>query len=59
MALLLAATLLPSGCVRRRLAVRSNPPGALVFVDNQQVGFEILGQHPVLPGKGFVVPSQM
>jgi PEGA domain len=30
--------LLPTGCVRRRLAVRSNPPGALVFVDNQQIG---------------------
>src|SRR3989337_2370753 len=37
-ALALAATLLPTGCVRRRLAVRSNPPGALVFVDNQQIG---------------------
>jgi hypothetical protein len=31
--------LLPaSGCVRRRLNVRSNPPGALVYVDNQQIG---------------------
>ena len=28
----------PAGCVRRRLAVRSNPPGAVVFVDNQQIG---------------------
>lgn len=37
-ALALAVTLLPTGCVRRRLAVRSNPPGALVFVDNQQIG---------------------
>jgi hypothetical protein len=27
-----------SGCVRRRLNVRSNPPGALVYVDNQQIG---------------------
>lgn len=27
-----------SGCVRRRLHVRSNPPGALVYVDNQQIG---------------------
>jgi PEGA domain len=34
----LALAVLPSGCVRRRLAVRSNPPGALVFVDNQQIG---------------------
>jgi hypothetical protein len=32
-------TLLPvSGCVRRRLNVRTNPPGALVYVDNQQIG---------------------
>lgn len=37
-ALVLVVTLLPTGCVRRRLAVRSNPPGALVFVDNQQIG---------------------
>ncbi len=37
-ALALVVTLLPTGCVRRRLAVRSNPPGALVFVDNQQIG---------------------
>jgi hypothetical protein len=37
-AVALVATLLPAGCVRRRLAVRSNPPGALVFVDNQHIG---------------------
>jgi PEGA domain len=31
--------LLPAeGCVRRRLNVRTNPPGALVYVDNQQIG---------------------
>ncbi|MCI0335891.1 MAG: PEGA domain-containing protein [Planctomycetes bacterium] len=36
---LIGLTLLPaSGCVRRRLNVRSNPPGALVYVDNQQIG---------------------
>jgi hypothetical protein len=29
---------LPGGCVRRRLNVRTNPPGALVYVDNQQIG---------------------
>lgn len=29
--------LLP-GCVRRRLMVRSNPPGAMVYVDNQPIG---------------------
>ncbi len=32
------ALLLPTGCVRRRLTVRSNPQGALVYVDNQQIG---------------------
>lgn len=40
MALCLAlavCTLLP-GCLRRRLMVRSNPPGAMVYVDNQPVG---------------------
>jgi len=36
---LLCVMLLPAGgCVRRRLNVRSNPPGALVYVDNQQIG---------------------
>jgi hypothetical protein len=36
---LVAATLLSQGgCVRRRLTVHSNPPGALVYVDNQQIG---------------------
>jgi hypothetical protein len=33
------ALVLPAeGAVRRRLNVRSNPPGALVYVDNQQIG---------------------
>ena len=27
-----------SGCVQRRLTIRSNPPGAMVLVDNQQIG---------------------
>ncbi len=26
------------GCVRRRMIVRSNPPGAMVYVDNQAIG---------------------
>jgi hypothetical protein len=34
----LAACCLSSGCVRRRLTVRSNPPGAQVFVDDQEIG---------------------
>jgi hypothetical protein len=27
-----------TGCVRRRLTVRSNPPGALVYVDDREIG---------------------
>jgi len=34
----LAATFISSGCVRRRLTVRTNPPGAVVSVDNQVIG---------------------
>lgn len=35
---LLLAALASTGCVRRRLTVRSNPPGAIVHVDNQRIG---------------------
>ena len=27
-----------NGCVRRRLTIRSNPPGALVVIDDQEIG---------------------
>lgn len=27
-----------TGCLRRRLTIRSNPPGARVFVDNYEIG---------------------
>src|SRR6478672_6424264 len=38
-ALLLASLALGSvGCVRRRLTVRSNPPGAKVFIDDVEIG---------------------
>jgi PEGA domain len=30
--------LLSSGCVRRRMTIRSNPPGAVAFVDSQRIG---------------------
>ncbi|WP_404309133.1 PEGA domain-containing protein [Neorhodopirellula lusitana] len=30
--------LISSGCVRRRMTVRTNPPGATVSVDNQLIG---------------------
>jgi hypothetical protein len=36
-AVLIGLMVLP-GCVRRRLMVRSNPPGAMVYVDNQRIG---------------------
>lgn len=34
----LLVVLAASGCVRRRLMIRSNPVGALVYVDNVEVG---------------------
>lgn len=36
--LLLLAAVASTGCVRRRLTVRSQPAGAIVHVDNQQIG---------------------
>lgn len=27
-----------AGCVQRRLTIRSNPPGALVYIDNYEIG---------------------
>ncbi len=30
--------LLSTGCVRRRMTIRSHPPGAQVFVDDQEIG---------------------
>jgi hypothetical protein len=35
---LAVACLLSSGCVRRRMTIRSFPPGAQVFVDDQEIG---------------------
>jgi hypothetical protein len=34
----IAGVALLPGCVRRRLLIRSNPPGAMVYVDNQPIG---------------------
>lgn len=34
----IALLLVSSGCVRRRMMVRTNPPGATVSVDNQVIG---------------------
>jgi len=36
--LLVAVLLMTSGCVRRRMTVRSDPPGAVVWVDKQEIG---------------------
>lgn len=36
--LALAALVCTPGCVQRRLTIRSNPPGAVVYVDNQEIG---------------------
>jgi hypothetical protein len=36
--LLAFIVLVPTGCIRRRLTVRSNPPGAMVYVDKQSIG---------------------
>lgn len=33
-----ATTLTTSGCVTRRLTIRSNPPGATVYLDDREIG---------------------
>src|SRR4029453_17481757 len=38
LALALVALLSATGCVRRRLTVRTQPPGGQVFVDDQEIG---------------------
>jgi len=38
LALPLVAVALAGGCVQRRMTIRSNPPGALVYVDDYQIG---------------------
>lgn len=39
MGMLLAVSIVPTfGCVRRRLTVRTNPPGAAVYVDKHPIG---------------------
>lgn len=36
---LAALCVLPSGCVFRRMTIRSDPPGALVLLDGEEVGY--------------------
>lgn len=38
LALIAMQAVVATGCVRRRLTVRTNPPGAQVFVDDQEIG---------------------
>lgn len=38
-----AIMLVSTGCVERRLFIRSNPPGAVVYVGNKQVGVTPVG----------------
>lgn len=35
---LIAGVLMQTACVQRRLTIRSNPPGALVYIDNYEIG---------------------
>jgi hypothetical protein len=35
---MVALVLSAAGCVQRRLTIRTNPPGALVYVDNYEIG---------------------
>jgi hypothetical protein len=39
LALIAAGALLSNGCMHRRLTIRSEPPGAAVLVDGEEVGF--------------------
>jgi hypothetical protein len=38
LAAMLVVCALAGGCVQRRLTIRSNPPGAVVFIDNYEIG---------------------
>ncbi|HQU41299.1 MAG TPA: PEGA domain-containing protein [Pirellulales bacterium] len=38
LALACAALVVCAGCVQRRITIRSNPPGALVYVDKYEIG---------------------
>ena len=38
------------GCVQRRMTIRSNPPGALVYVDNYEIGTTPVSTHFIYYG---------
>ena len=52
-ALAVAATILAlagSGCVERRMIIRTNPPGALAYVDDNEVGLTPVAISPIYYG---------
>ncbi len=57
-ALTVAATVLAlasGGCVERRMIIRTNPPGALVFVDDNEVGLTPVAISPIYYGNRKIV----
>ena len=40
-----------SGCMRRRMTIRSNPPGALVYVDDYEIGTTPISHDFIYYGK--------
>ncbi len=49
--LLLAGCVCQSGCVQRRMTIRTNPPGALVYVDDYPIGTTPISTDFVYYGK--------
>jgi hypothetical protein len=43
-------SVLTGGCVERRVVIRSNPPGALVYVDDHEVGITPVAISPIYYG---------
>lgn len=46
----LAVCALVGGCVRRRMTIRTNPPGARVFVDDYEIGTTPVSHHFIYYG---------
>lgn len=42
---LMVAACLTAGCVERRMTVRTNPPGAVVYVDREEIGVSPASYH--------------
>ena len=47
----LAICMVAGGCVRRRMTIRTNPPGARVFVDDYEIGTTPISHNFVYYGK--------